>query len=46
MAEIMTDIRGACRRGLYAQCSTAKPSATVSTTTTGSATYNGMVAER
>ena len=46
MAEIMTDMRGAVRSGLYAMRSTIKPSATVSTTTSGidvlsgSAEYN------
>ena len=46
MAEIITDMRGACRSGLYAQRSTAKPSATVRITTAGRAAYSGIVAER
>ena len=42
MAEIMTDIRGAVRRGLYATRSIKKPSSTVSTIISGIARYSGI----
>ena len=45
MAEIMSDIRGAVRRGLYAARSMRKPSSAVATMTSGSAMYIGMDAE-
>ena len=38
MAEIMTDIRGAERKGLYASLSTSTPRTTVATITIGIAT--------
>ena len=42
MAEIIRDIRGAERRGLYATRSMTKPSSTVAISTRGSARYMGM----
>ena len=42
MAEIITDIRGALRRGLYAARSINTPSTTVMTRTTGIATAMGI----
>ena len=44
MADIMTDIRGALRRGLYAARSMSRPSATVIMSTTGIATAIGIEA--
>ena len=41
MAEIMTDIRGAVRSGLYATFSTITPSSTVSTMVRGIETLRG-----
>ena len=46
MAEIMIDILGALRSGLYATRSTTKPSSTVATTTSGAATYSGIAAAK
>ena len=46
MAEIMIDMRGAVRNGLYATRSTVKPSSTVTTTTSGIARYSGIAAAK
>ena len=46
MAEIMTDILGAERSGLYATRSIKNPRATVIRRTSGMATPSGSVAER
>ena len=46
MAEIMTDMRGAVRSGLYASRSITKPSTTVMIMTSGRATYSGIVAAK
>ena len=45
MAEIITDIRGAVRRGLYAALSMATPSSTVSSSTRGIDTAREQEAE-
>ena len=46
MAEIITDIRGAVRSGLYAAFSMATPKSTVRISTSGIDTAMGMVADR
>ncbi len=46
MAEIMTDILGAVRSGLYASRSITKPSTTVMRMTSGRAMYSGMDAAK
>ena len=42
MAEIITDMRGAVRRGLYAAFSMSTPKATVAMSTRGMATARGI----
>ena len=46
MAEIMTLMRGAVRKGLYAARSIRKPSRTVSSSTSGRAAAKGSAALR
>ena len=46
MAEIITDILGEFRSGLYATFSMVKPKSAVSSTTSGMVIYKGSAADR